>query len=105
MIVCEVLPATVFCLTKWRFLVADTISRPCRGTRTIYDHARNLQEREEAKQVFKGSKGEALAKEIGQKSAPEKVKTFTPGEPAKVSLSVGTAAALIRTIRSPRIAS
>lgn len=34
--------------------------------------------------MFKGKKGEALAKEIGQKSAPEKAKTFTPGEPAKV---------------------
>ncbi|XP_003741911.1 U2 small nuclear ribonucleoprotein A' [Galendromus occidentalis] len=43
-----------------------------------------MAEREEAKKVFKGKKGEALAKEIGQKSAPEKVKTFTPGEPAKL---------------------
>jgi len=43
-----------------------------------------MAEREEAKIMFKGKKGEALAKEIGQKSAPEKTKVFTPGESEKL---------------------
>ncbi|XP_022659760.1 U2 small nuclear ribonucleoprotein A'-like [Varroa jacobsoni] len=43
-----------------------------------------MTERDEARKMFKGKKGEAFAKEIGLKSAPEKAKTFVPGEPAKL---------------------
>ncbi|OQR68589.1 U2 small nuclear ribonucleoprotein A'-like [Tropilaelaps mercedesae] len=43
-----------------------------------------MAERDEARKLFKGKKGKALVKEIGLKSAPEKAKTFMPGEPAKL---------------------